>query len=96
MAELAREVGSSRTVLTERFRYFLGESPMAYVTRWRLQLGARALTSGDRSVAQVAADVGYESESSFNRAFKREYGVPPAKFRRDAAAARTPRAYQNL
>jgi len=83
VAELAREVGISRTVLMERFRYFLGESPIAYLTRWRLQLGARALTSTSRSVAQIAAEVGYESESAFNRAFKREHGVPPAKYRRE-------------
>jgi len=89
IAELAREVGLSRTVLTERFRRFLGESPMAYLTRWRLRLGARALTSTAHSVAQVSFDVGYESEAAFNRAFKREYGVPPARYRREQATAHT-------
>ncbi len=88
VAALAREVGLSRTVFTERFRYFLGESPIAYLTRWRLRLGARALASSSRSVAQIAAEVGYESESAFNRAFKREYGVPPARYRRDASSDR--------
>jgi len=83
IAELAREVGVSRTVLAERFRHFLGESPMAYLTQWRLRLGARALTSTSRSVAEIASEVGYESEAAFNRAFKREYGLPPARFRRD-------------
>lgn len=81
--ELAHEVGVSRTVLSERFRHFLGEPPMANLTRWRLQLGARALTSTTQSVAQVASDVGYESEAAFNRAFKRKYGLPPARYRRD-------------
>ena len=80
---LAREVGVSRTVLAERFRHFLGESPIAYLTRWRLRLGARALTSTNHSVAQIAAEVGYESEAAFNRAFKREYGAPPARYRRE-------------
>jgi len=80
--ELAHEVGVSRSVLSERFRHFLGESPIAYLTRWRLRLGARALVSTSHSVAQIAADVGYESEAAFNRAFKREYGVPPARYRR--------------
>jgi transcriptional regulator GlxA family with amidase domain len=80
--ELAREVGVSRTVLSERFRHFLASTPMAYLTRWRLQLGAGALTSTSHSVAQVASDVGYESEAAFNRAFKREYGLPPARYRR--------------
>ena len=85
--EIAREVGVSRSVLSERFRHFLGEAPMTYLTRWRLQLGARALLSTPHSVAQVASDVGYESEAAFNRAFKREYGVPPARYRRDKASA---------
>jgi AraC-like DNA-binding protein len=86
VGELAREVGLSRTVLAERFRHFLGESPMAYRTRWRLGLGARALADTNRSVAQVALEVGYESEAAFNRAFKREYGLPPARYRREKAS----------
>jgi len=78
----------SRTVLSERFRHFLGEPPMAYLTRWRLRLGARALTAASHSVAQIASEVGYESEAAFNRAFKREYGLPPARYRRDKARQR--------
>jgi AraC-like DNA-binding protein len=86
VSDLAREVGLSRTVLAERFRHFLGESPMAYLMRWRLRLGARALTTTSHSIAQVASEVGYESEAAFNRAFKREYGLPPARYRRDKAS----------
>lgn len=85
---LAQEVGLSRTVLAERFRHFLGLSPMAYLTRWRLQVGARSLTSTNWGVAEIAAGVGYESEAAFNRAFKREYGVPPARYRQTQKAAR--------
>ena len=80
--EMAEEVGLSRSVLAARFRHYLAEPPMAYLTRWRLQLGARALSSTDRSVAEIAADVGYESEASFNRAFKRQFGAPPARYRK--------------
>jgi AraC-like DNA-binding protein len=87
VAELAREVGLSRTVLSERFRHFLGEPPMTYLTRWRLRLGARALTGTSHSVAQVAFDTGYESEAAFNRAFKREYGLPPARYRKTSHTA---------
>lgn len=79
---LAREVGVSRSVLSERFRHYLGESPIAYLTRWRLRLAARALASTGDSVARIALEVGYESEAAFNRAFKREYGDPPARYRR--------------
>jgi AraC-like DNA-binding protein len=82
LADLAHEVGVSRSVLSDRFRHFLGESPMAYLTRWRLRLGARALGSTNLTVSEIALDVGYESEAAFNRAFKREYGLPPARYRR--------------
>jgi AraC-like DNA-binding protein len=86
LLNLAHEVGVSRSVLSERFRHYLGESPIAYLTRWRLRLGARALTSTNYTVAQIALDVGYESEAAFNRAFKREYAVPPARYRRQHQA----------
>ena len=87
IATLAREVGLSRSVLAERFRHLLGEPPMAYLTRWRLRLGARLLSTTNHGVAQVASEVGYESEASFNRAFKREFGVPPARYRRTGVPA---------
>ena len=88
VAELARETGLSRTVLSERFRHFLGEPPMTYLTRWRLRLGARALTATSHSVAQIALDTGYDSEAAFNRAFKREYGLPPARYRKGKSLER--------
>ena len=81
IADLARQVGLSRSRLAERFRHFLGESPMAYLAHWRLQLGAEILQTTDDSVAQVAAATGYGSESAFNRAFKRAFASPPAAFR---------------
>lgn len=81
IASLANEVGLSRSVLAERFRHYLSDTPIGYLTRWRLQLAARTLTSTSKSVAEVAGEVGYESEPSFNRAFKREFGIPPAQFR---------------
>src|SRR5581483_8795238 len=58
LATLAREAGLSRSVLAERFRHFLGEPPMSYLTRWRLQLGAQRLSSSSCSVAQIASEVG--------------------------------------
>jgi len=82
VAGLAQEVGLSRTVLADRFREVLGEPPMAYLTLWRLRLAARALTTSSRGVAEIASEVGYESEASFNRAFKREFGFPPARYRK--------------
>jgi AraC-like DNA-binding protein len=87
LAELAKEVGLSRSTLVERFTRYLSEPPMAYLIRWRLQLAARALASTSRGVAEIAADVGYESESAFNRAFKREFDSPPARYRREHRTA---------
>jgi AraC-like DNA-binding protein len=87
IANLAQRVGVSRSVLAERFRRCLGEPPMTYLSRWRLQLGARMLTSTSYSVARISGDVGYESEPAFNRAFKREFGTPPARFRTQAKSA---------
>jgi AraC-like DNA-binding protein len=90
IAKLAKAVGVSRSVLAERFRHFLGLPAMSYLTRWRMQLGAQLLTSTSRSVAQIASEIGYESESAFNRAFKREYGTPPARFRSQTKSTPAP------
>lgn len=87
IASLAKEAGVSRSVLAERFRHYLNESPMAYLTRWRLQLGAQMLASTSYSVAQIGCEVGYESEAGFNRAFKRQFTVPPARFRSQSRSA---------
>jgi AraC-like DNA-binding protein len=80
--ELAEEASVSRSALTEKFARYLGQSPMAYLADWRLELGADALRTTSRSVVQVAAEVGYESEAAFNRAFKRRFGKPPGEYRR--------------
>ncbi|HKA88235.1 MAG TPA: AraC family transcriptional regulator [Haliangiales bacterium] len=88
LADLAKAAGASRTVLAERFARFLGRSPLAYLALWRMQLGARLLETTDRSVREVAGEVGYESEPAFNRAFKRALGLPPARYRRHRREAR--------
>lgn len=92
LEELARQVGASRTVLAERFTHFIGESPIAYLTRWRLAIAADLLRSSRASLVRIAETVGYQSEAAFNRAFKREYGVPPATWRRNSTTspAQTP------
>ncbi len=89
LTNLARRVGLSRTRLADRFRQLLGESPIAYLTRWRLKLGAETLQSTRDSVAEIAAAVGYGSEAAFNRAFKREFACPPAKYRRGHSTPET-------
>ena len=83
--KLAREVALSRSALAERFTSLVGESPIQYLTRWRLALAAQALRSGSEALAHIAERSGYESEAAFNRAFKREFDVPPAAWRRAGA-----------
>lgn len=79
---LARTAGVSRTLLAERFARTVGEPPGTYLVRWRMALAARALRDEpSASIADVAARVGYESESSFGRAFKRVHGTSPARHR---------------
>jgi pimeloyl-ACP methyl ester carboxylesterase/AraC-like DNA-binding protein len=81
---LAREAGVSRTVLGERFAELLGEPPMRYCARWRMRMAANMLREGKENTANIAYSVGFNSEAAFNRAFKREFGVPPATWRRRA------------
>ena len=86
---LAREVGLSRSVFADRFTRVIGESPMHYLSRWRLQVAAQRLSTSHEAMARIAFDVGYESEAAFSRAFKRLFGAPPATWRKrgDAATA---------
>ena len=83
--ELGREVALSRSALAERFTALVGESPMQYLTRWRLALAAQMLKAGE-AIGRIAERSGYESEAAFSRAFKREFGVPPAAWRKGEEA----------
>lgn len=83
---LAREAGVSKTVLGDRFRALLGESPMQYCARWRMHVAADMLRQERHNSSSVAYSVGFNSEAAFNRAFKREYGMPPATWRREQAS----------
>ena len=82
VAELASNVGSSRSSFTQKFNELIGMPPMTYVSKWRLAQAAALLKDGRNSIAQIVGEVGYESEASFSRAFKREFGKPPASWRR--------------
>jgi AraC-like DNA-binding protein len=80
--ELARKVGLSRSAFAQRFTDLLAQPPMQYLARWRLQIAAQELSMGGKSLAAVATQIGFESEAAFNRAFKREFGIPPAGWRK--------------
>jgi AraC-like DNA-binding protein len=82
--ELGRRVGLSRSAVHERFAEMIGQAPMQYLTNWRMQLAASLLRDTHATVGSIAQDVGYESEASFARAFKRSTGKPPAAWRREA------------
>lgn len=79
--ELARQVGLSRSALAQRFSELLGQPPMQYLAQWRLYAAARELRNGGKSLAEIAGAAGYESEPAFSRAFKRQFGLPPASWR---------------
>jgi AraC-like DNA-binding protein len=79
--ELAAAVALSRSAFAERFTQLVGQPPISYLTDWRMQLAAARLRETPRSIAQVAGDLGYESEASFTRAFKRTHGLAPGRFR---------------
>lgn len=87
LAELARQVGLSRSTFADRFTHYVGISPRQYLVRWRLQLAARLLEQSTISIAQVAAEVGYESEAAFHRAFKKFVGAPPGTWRKGHSAS---------
>ncbi len=78
---LAKEAALSRSALAERFAHLVGEAPMQYLTRWRMQLAATLLRTRNVSVFEAAVEVGYASEAAFSRAFKKVVGVPPAAWR---------------
>ena len=81
---LAVEVGMSRSVFAERFTSLIGQPPMQYLTAWRMHVAAQRLREGHGSVAQIGFAIGYESESAFSRAFKRQFGASPAVWRKNA------------
>ncbi len=78
---LAREAGMSRSAFVQRFTAVMEVSPIRYLTAWRLAIGKRALRETARTIGAIGFDVGYEFEDAFSRAFKREYGISPAKWR---------------
>lgn len=81
--ELAKEACLSRSAFAERFTDTVGLPPMSYLTRWRMLLASHRLRESSETIAQIAAAVGYESESTFSRAFTREMGVAPGAWRHD-------------
>ncbi len=87
VASLAGKVGMSRSAFASRFTRLVGEPPLQYVTRWRMQKAAALLREGRATLAEIADEVGYESEAAFSKAFKRAVGTAPGAYRRAAKEA---------
>ncbi len=88
LEDLARAAGTSRSVLAERFQHLVGTSPIQYLTEWRMLLASNLLRRSNAPLTQIAEDVGYQTDAAFSRAFRREFGTPPATWRRSQAAAK--------
>ena len=90
LQELAELVGMSRSTFALRFKETVGATPMEYLTRWRMLLAGERLRHGRESIPEVAAALGYESESAFGKAFRRVMGTSPRRYSRAGSAVRLP------
>jgi AraC-like DNA-binding protein len=95
VAELASRVNMSRTAFSLRFAQLSGMPPLSYVTKWRMLKAGDLLHQGTATIAEIAAAVGYESEASFSKAFKREMGVAPGTYRKEGQNGVASGAYKN-
>jgi AraC-like DNA-binding protein len=81
IAKLAAEVGMSRSPFATKFTAFVGEPPLSYVTRLRMNLAGDYLRNGQLRISEIAERVGYESQGSFTNAFKRQFAISPREYR---------------
>ncbi|MFM2306056.1 MAG: hypothetical protein RLZZ367_725 [Bacteroidota bacterium] len=85
LQHLAQQVGMSRSLYCKVFKNLVGETPLAYLTGWRVLRAQQLLTESNDNISVIAAKVGYQSEAAFNRVFKATTGHTPARFRRSVA-----------
>jgi AraC-like DNA-binding protein len=84
---LAETAGMSRSAFAARFKELLGQTPLEYVTEWRMQKALELLHQHDGKLVEIAQSVGYESDAAFSKAFKRVLGISPGEYRRSAEPA---------
>lgn len=92
LEDLAQAAHTSRSVLAERFHQLVGRTPIQYLTQWRMLMAANLLCRTTANLAHIAAAVGYQTDTAFSRAFRREYGSPPAAWRRSRVEGATSEA----
>lgn len=81
---MAERLAMSRSAFAARFKAVVGEPPLSYLTRWRLQKAARRMLQEDATLGAIARAVGYETESAFGKAFRRQFGVTPGEYRKQS------------
>lgn len=86
---LAKEAGMSRTSFFNRFKSLMGESPIQYLTNWRLDKAKELLMESGKTIGQISEEVGYHSEAAFNRLFKKKNAITPLKYRRQVLSSAT-------
>ncbi|MBB6112892.1 AraC-type DNA-binding protein [Mucilaginibacter lappiensis] len=82
LESLASEIGMSRSVFFNQFKKLVHETPLSYLTNWRIRQAQKLLVTGNSNISEIAANVGYQSEAAFNRIFKSKTGQTPAVYRR--------------
>jgi len=82
LASLASEIGMSRSVFFNQFKKLVHETPLNYLTNWRIRQAQKLLLTDNGNISEIAAQVGYQSEAAFNRTFKSKTGQTPAMYRR--------------
>ena len=86
VAALASEAGMSRSAFAVRFKEIVGETPLEYLTRWRMYRAAVLLREGEKKLIDIAHSIGYDSDGAFTKTFKRIVGVTPGEYRRNGNA----------
>jgi AraC-like DNA-binding protein len=86
---LAAACGMSRSAFAAKFKELVGETPLEYLTNWRMHKATALLRKGDRKLFEVAKSVGYDSDAAFSKAFKRTFGIAPREYERSATEIRT-------
>lgn len=87
LQELGERVGMSRSIFALRFKETVGQTPIEYLTRWRMLLAGDRLKNSDGSISVIASSLGYESESAFGKAFRRVMGCSPRQYSREGGSS---------